>query len=231
MIKFDLLYERANANSKIGNFYDVVDDCNKALAINSKNVNVRLLRAQSNYYLEQFEMCIQDYEFLQSSPEIHKNSEKAAEIETKLQIARTEMQHYRAKMKCAYGNERFNLQHYESAEQFYTEAIDLWPDNIIYYGNRATCFIMMHKYKRALQDSQRMIEIDQNFTMAHDRLARCCLILGDYDGADKAIETLEQNNYDADKCSAYKSICNEVRSKENEAKKRFISKFFYSAGK
>ncbi|XP_055301013.1 uncharacterized protein LOC129567771 [Sitodiplosis mosellana] len=226
MSTFELLFERAFANSKTGNFRNAIDDCTKALSINSAHINCKLLRAQCYYYLENFEACIRDYESVQSSTEIQENTERLDEVSSKLESVRNEMQRKLAEDKNSTGKRLVSSLKYHAAKKFFSEAIELWPDNVIYYQNRLNCLIRMGEYKRALQDCQRIISINPNCGFAYERQAKCCLILGDYDGAERANKKLEEHPTYVTVCNKYKDLCVRLRQSENVANQNYQSQRF-----
>lgn len=226
---FNLLYDRAFASSKIGNFRDAIEDCTKALLIDAIHTETRLLRAECNFYLDEFEACIRDYEVALSTTEMRTNPERASLINPKVESARLALRRKQAELKNAEANEQFNLQNYSLAEALYTKAIDMWPDNIVYYGNRCMCLIKQKDYKRALRDSRHMISLDKTFTIGFDRLIRCSLILGHYDVAEQANKTLEQNNAFRETANQYADMCKKLREHEKLASQSYADKQFLSA--
>ncbi|XP_055301250.1 dnaJ homolog subfamily C member 7-like [Sitodiplosis mosellana] len=60
-IVYDVLYDRALANSKIGNFHNTIDDCTRILEANPIKSNALLLRAQCYDFLDEYENCMLDY--------------------------------------------------------------------------------------------------------------------------------------------------------------------------
>lgn len=231
LITIDLLYDRAFSSSKMGNFHDAIADCTHALSIDPIHTEIRLLRAECNFYLDDFETCIRDYEIALSTTEIRGNTEKAFNVNSKVETARTELRHKRAEAKNTKGNEHFNSGNYRLAEELYSEAIDMWRENIIYYGNRSTCLIMQGDYKRALEDSQYMISLDKTFAIGYDRLIRCCLVFGHYDDAEQAIKICQEiivSKVDTS-LKQYTDLCMKLRAHEQLAVESYDNKQFLSA--
>ncbi|XP_031625601.1 uncharacterized protein LOC116342217 [Contarinia nasturtii] len=204
LVTFDLLQHRALANSKIGNFRDAVNDCGTALDINPDDINVRALRAQCHHYLDDFEECVVDYEILQNNKTIRSDSQKCAEVKSQLKVWRAEMKRKQADEQNSLGDQELSSQNYYSAENYYNKAIELWPNNVIYYGNRCTCLIERGEYKRALQDSRHAVALENSFTKGYEQMARCSLILGYYGVADHAIKKLDENK-------SYEIVCNNFK--------------------
>lgn len=228
-IVLTLLDGRANAFSNIGNFREAIEDCNKALAIDSSCVNVRLLRAQCYHYLEEFEASINDYEFAQLTPKLQNDMEKLSELRIKLGNVKAEMNRKQAEEKNLNGKEHFHLQNYHMAEKFYSEAIALWPNNLIFYGNRCESRIFQGQMGRALEDCQQIIKIDPNYEMGFELQAKCYMICGNYDGAEQAIKQIEKSKSYLSK--ELKNLNTKLRKCEELATQNFNNKKFTSAGK
>lgn len=227
LITLDLLYDRAFASSKIGNFRDAIADCTQALSIDLIHTESRLLRGECSFYLDDFEGCIRDYEVALSTTEIRTNPEKATNINAKLKTARTELKRKLAETKNTQANEQFNSKNYRLAEELYSEAIHIWRDNIIYYGNRCTCRIMLGDYKRALEDSRYIISLDKTFAIGYKRLIRCCLVYGHYDDAEQANKKLQEYNGFGEK--EHMDLCKKLRDHEQLAVQRCADKQYLSA--
>lgn len=228
-IVLTLLHGRANASSNIGNFREAIDDCTKALAIDSSYVNVRLLRAQCYHYVEEFEASINDYELVQAAIELLNDMESLSKVRVNLANVKAEMNRKLAEVKNANGNEQFKSNNFQLAEKYYSEAIALWPNNLIFYGNRCDCLTKQGQLKRALQDCQQMIKIDPNYAMGYELQANCYLICGDYDSAEQAIKKLEKFNSHSSK--ELKDLSTKLRKHEKSATEHFNDKKFSSAGK
>ncbi len=61
------------------------------------------------------------------------------------------------------GNTFYKAGKYRESIDFYTKAIELCPNNASYYGNRAAAYIMIKKYKEAIEDSKASTSIDDSF--------------------------------------------------------------------
>lgn len=92
-----------------------------------------------------------------------------------------------AETKKELGNAQFKLKHYAKALPFYTEAIELCPENASYYGNRAACYLMQGQYTKALADATKAVTIDPKFVKGWLRIAKCCIAQGDFKGAENAL--------------------------------------------
>lgn len=76
------------------------------------------------------------------------------------------------------GNHLYKFKNYKGALAMYEEAIKLCPENASYYGNRSACYMMLGMYKKALEDAQKSVALDNNFTKGYIRIAKCCIALG-----------------------------------------------------
>lgn len=99
------------------------------------------------------------------------------------------------------GNEQFKAKNYPQALEFYTKAIEIEPNNHIFYSNRAACYIKMSKYTEALADAEKCIEINHTFGKGYQRKGSAlnkmekywqsfvCLSMGSlYDSSNQAIK-------------------------------------------
>ncbi|GBG25077.1 DnaJ-like subfamily C member 7 [Hondaea fermentalgiana] len=77
------------------------------------------------------------------------------------------------------GNEHYAEKDYELAVAMYSQAIELEPQNAVFYGNRAAAQLMQARYKDAIADCDRAIELDPGYVRARVRAARASLALGD----------------------------------------------------
>ncbi|XP_051257776.1 E3 ubiquitin-protein ligase TTC3 isoform X2 [Dicentrarchus labrax] len=77
------------------------------------------------------------------------------------------------------GNENFNRKQYEDAVRFYSKAINFYPDNHIFYGNRALCYIRCRKYLKAVGDGKRATLIKPLWAKGHYRYCEALFSLGE----------------------------------------------------
>lgn len=76
------------------------------------------------------------------------------------------------------GNREYTQKNYEAAVKLYTEAIELAPTVVTYYGNRSAAYMMIENYDKALEDAQTAIRTDENFMKGYFRAAKCHLVMG-----------------------------------------------------
>lgn len=224
------LCNRALAHKNVGNFSEAVNDYSDVLLLVPDRTDLRQQRAECYDYLEEWEKCVEDYEFVSQTDAIKNDCVIAADIQVNLKIVREKMQRKLAEQKNIDGNEQFGLKEYSMAGKLYSEAIELWPDNVIFYGNRCTCLIMLGDYKQALKDAKYIRIIDENCVMGYQHLIKCSLILGDYDVASRSIDELIAIVGDETACSEYTDLYTQLLSCEELALQSYREKQYWSAG-
>ncbi|KAL3281185.1 hypothetical protein HHI36_004402 [Cryptolaemus montrouzieri] len=130
-----------------------------------------------------------------------------------------------AESKKEHGNEFYKIKQYHSALPFYNEAISLCPETAAYYGNRSACLMMLNRFRDALEDARKAVQLDPTFVKGYVRIAKCAIALGDLVTAESSIKTLELMN-------EAKSVVGEIRvlqklqQYESEAQKAYDKKDF-----
>lgn len=71
------------------------------------------------------------------------------------------------------GNDHFKKKEYPQAVELYTKAISYGPKEASYLGNRAACYLAMEKYQLCINDCNKALDLDENFTKALRRKALC----------------------------------------------------------
>ncbi|XP_025070091.1 serine/threonine-protein phosphatase 5-like [Alligator sinensis] len=79
---------------------------------------------------------------------------------------------------------------YENAVKFYSQAIELNPDNAIYYGNRSLAYLRTECYGYALADATRALELDKKYVKGYYRRAASNMALGKFKAALRDYETV-----------------------------------------
>ena len=97
-----------------------------------------------------------------------------------------------AEEKKTEGNAYYKVKDYRKALACYTRAIELCPESVAYYGNRAACRMMMGLYQDALEDARESTRLDSGFAKGYVRIAKCCVALGDTAAALNAINKAEE---------------------------------------
>jgi small glutamine-rich tetratricopeptide repeat-containing protein alpha len=78
------------------------------------------------------------------------------------------------------GNDKMQAKKYEEAIQCYTKAIELAPNNPIYYGNRAAAYSHMGRHLQAIEDCKKAIALDPKYVKAYSRLGLAYFSMGKY---------------------------------------------------
>uniref|UniRef100_A0A6A7GAR4 DnaJ homolog subfamily C member 7 n=2 Tax=Hirondellea gigas TaxID=1518452 RepID=A0A6A7GAR4_9CRUS len=90
------------------------------------------------------------------------------------------------------GNDRYKNGDYDDAVALYSEAIQLSPTTVAFYGNRAAAFMMLGSYSKCTQDCHAAIEIDPSYGRAYSRGASCHIHLGELHQASSLLNRLKQ---------------------------------------
>ena len=95
------------------------------------------------------------------------------------------------------GNQAFQAGDIQTAINFFTQAIDLDPDNHVYYSNRAAAYMKADSKSKALHDAEKCVELAPSWSKGYCRLGAAQQSLKRFDAAmdnfKKGIE-LEPNN-------------------------------------
>ncbi|KIM22049.1 hypothetical protein M408DRAFT_29056 [Serendipita vermifera MAFF 305830] len=84
------------------------------------------------------------------------------------------------------GNEAMKTKKYKTAIDFYSEALEIDPENPVLLSNRAAAYISIQEYQLACDDAQAAVDADPTFTKAWGRLGLAKLELGDIKGSMEA---------------------------------------------
>ncbi|KAF2003318.1 hypothetical protein P154DRAFT_520268, partial [Amniculicola lignicola CBS 123094] len=84
------------------------------------------------------------------------------------------------------GNEAMKKKEYQSAIEFYTQALDVVPLNPIYLSNRAAAYSALSKHEDAKNDAEMAVAADPKYSKAWSRLGLAKYVLGDAEGAMEA---------------------------------------------
>ncbi|CAD8157104.1 unnamed protein product [Paramecium pentaurelia] len=87
------------------------------------------------------------------------------------------------------GNQAFKENKFEEAAKFYSQAIELNPNDHILYSNRSGAYASLSKYQEALTDAEKCIQLNPNFAKGYQRKGLALHYLGDFE---KAVDTYQQ---------------------------------------
>ncbi|KAF9350912.1 hypothetical protein BGX34_000915 [Mortierella sp. NVP85] len=90
-------------------------------------------------------------------------------------------------MKVA-GNRKVSDKDYAEAVRLYGLAINLNPNNAVYYANRAAAYSQMGDHQNAIKDSLKAAEVDPKYSKAYSRLGHAYFSVGKYKEAVTAYE-------------------------------------------
>ncbi|XP_076880881.1 small glutamine-rich tetratricopeptide repeat-containing protein alpha [Brachyhypopomus gauderio] len=68
------------------------------------------------------------------------------------------------------GNDQMKVENFSAAVEFYSKAIQINPQNAVYYCNRAAAYSKLGNYAGAVQDCELAIGIDPNYSKAYGRM-------------------------------------------------------------
>lgn len=229
---FELLCSRASSHSKIGNFRDAINDCNRAFELYPSDINMRLLRANCYHYLDEFENSIKDFEAALNAKEVEQNTNQTSKIQTKISDLKNALQKENAtKWKCQ-GDKKVMERNFEAALRLYAEAIDLWPENIAFYEDRANCYMKMKDYNKAIREYQSALNKQNSYSKGYYGMIECYLIIGDVFGAEAIIQKYFSSISKIDvNINAYKRQCVDLRAYENSANDHYKEKRYDRARK
>lgn len=88
------------------------------------------------------------------------------------------------------------------------------------------CLSAMDDYKNALKDGQEAVALDEKSGKAYECIIKCCLTLGDIDGAEAAIEKFSQIRSNDDICKQYEEQLKQLRPLIEMATESFKQKNF-----
>lgn len=217
MLCFDLLYSRAVAQSKLGNFRYAIEDCTKALCIEDNHLNALLLRAECHQYIDNFEDAIEDYEAALRNKKIETNDQQCTSIKTKIKQLKREMKRNDANEKKSDGDKQKRAKNFEAALKLYGEAIELWPENVSFYESRASCLMNMRNYEEAVREYRSMLKIDRSISAGYYNLIECLLIVGDIFGVERTFsESVEFISKDDVQIKKYKKQWTDLKDLINK---------------
>lgn len=84
------------------------------------------------------------------------------------------------------GNEYMMQGKYKEAVTCYTKAIELEPENSVYFANRAAAHTHLRDYNSAVNDCERAIVLDPNYSKSYSRLGTALFYQENYTRAEEA---------------------------------------------
>lgn len=112
------------------------------------------------------------------------------------------------------GNDKMKEENFSEAVEFYSKAIEINPQNAVYYCNRAAAYSKLGNYAGAVQDCELAIGIDPNYSKAYGRMGLALASLNKHTEAvnfyQKALELDPEND-------TYKSNLKIAEQKMREA--------------
>ena len=82
----------------------------------------------------------------------------------------------------ALGNAEFKAGNYEKAIGFFTKAIELEANHVL-YSNRCTAYIALEQYERAMEDADECVRLQPTWAKGYSRRAAAKFHLGDLQAA------------------------------------------------
>jgi len=120
------------------------------------------------------------------------------------------------------GNECFKKQDYEKAIDYYTQAIQLEPNDHVLYSNRSACYINTNKPQLALQDANKCISSNPSWWKGYHKKGLSEFALNKLD---EALESYKKGlEYDKDNQTIKSSII-EVEQRQKEENNPFAKNF------
>eukprot|EP00761_Pharyngomonas_kirbyi_P012124 gb/GECH01012151.1/.p1 GENE.gb/GECH01012151.1/~~gb/GECH01012151.1/.p1 ORF type:complete len:458 (+),score=158.58 gb/GECH01012151.1/:1-1374(+) len=148
----------------------------------------------------------------EGTPEYQSKYEKAREKFMSRTPSSEEAQKKEAEQLKNKGNEMMKQKNYESAIEYYTQAINTYDQNHVFYANRAAAHSYRKQYDNAIQDCRRAIEINPDYSKAYSRLGTAYFYKGQFreaidEGYRKALDLDPSNtSYKADLETAEKKL-------------------------
>ncbi|GLC51021.1 hypothetical protein PLESTB_000457400 [Pleodorina starrii] len=88
----------------------------------------------------------------------------------------------------AQGNAAFSAGNFEEAIKFFTEAIEVDPNNHVLYSNRSASHASLKHYAAALTDAKKCVELKPDWAKGYSRLGAAYYGLSDFEEAAEAYE-------------------------------------------
>lgn len=113
-----------------------------------------------------------------SLPELLQAASAGSEAKSEANVIDSETQAKADQLKLE-GNREMAAKRFPEAISKYTEAIKLDPKNVVYLSNRAAAYSLALQHQKAVEDLEKAISLDANFSKAYSRLGLAKYALGD----------------------------------------------------
>lgn len=123
------------------------------------------------------------------------------------------------------GNAHLAAKRAAEAAEAYTQAIELDPENAVYYSNRAAAFTLQGEYEAALEDCRAAVSLNPEYAKGYGRMGAAYMGLGNPDAAIEAYERAVK--LDPDNVGYQSAIDQAKRAKTQREKDRAKEKDQY----
>lgn len=162
---------RAAALIGLKRYQQAMEDCNRAIAANPKDINAYLSRARVSHELGEFEKAVQDLSIV-----INREPKQGSAYNS------------RAWSEIA-------LRQYDNALRDANTSLKLNPDTPETLDTRGLAFYCMHDYHKAMIDYERGIELKPNDGACHFHLAMLYEICGQFTNAEQELQLARSLKY------------------------------------
>lgn len=116
------------------------------------------------------------------------------------------------------GNDAFQKGEIEAAIDYYSRAIELDPENHVFFSNRSAAYMKHDSKSKALKDAEKCIELAPNWGKGYNRLGAAQQALKRYEAAIESFKISIQ--YDSNNQSLWSSLaaCKEAYEADKKAK-------------
>ncbi len=146
---YNAYISRGVAKMKINDFKGAINDCNKAISMNENSYSLFFSRGSVYEEAGNIKDALRDYNY-----SIKLNSDNNSDA-----------YFYRGSLK---GQRMGDLQ---GALIDFNKAIQIDPNDKVYYLNRGIVYSLLNNYSKTLEDYNKAIEIDSNYCMAYNNRA------------------------------------------------------------
>lgn len=127
------------------------------------------------------------------------------------------------------GDKNYKAGRYLLSKTSYDQAIKLCLNNSAYYISRSNCLYAIGDFNSALKDAHKAITFDDKSKNGYECILKCCLNLGDIEGAEVAYKKITIFVINNDIRRHYDVQLKQLRSSIKLAVECFEEKCFYKA--